>query len=90
MAVVTAPGRRLGRTARSRVAGQLRWLRAMAGRLARPARAPLANLASMPMHVAALGCLDAAPFQRSWHVALGLVVICGSLIYLELAIADEP
>lgn len=87
MAVVTAPGRKLGRAARLRAAGQLR---KTAAAFLRPAKAPLANLASMPMHVAALGCLDAAPFQRSWHVTVGLVVICASLVWLEHVIADEP
>lgn len=86
MAVVTAPGR-----------VRAAWLRGAAGQLRRavgwvpkPVRAPLVNLASMPLHVGALGCLDAAPFQRSWHVAVGLVVICVSLIWLEHVIADEP
>ncbi len=84
MAAVTAPP---GRSLLGKVT--LRPAVRFLSRMARPARAPLANLASMPMHVAALGCLDAAPFQRSWHVAVGLVVICASLMWLEHVIADE-
>ena len=56
--------------------------------LARPARAPLANLASIPLHVAGLGCIDAAAFAG--NTIAGLVVTGISLIWLEHVIADEP
>ena len=56
--------------------------------LARPVRAPLANLASVPLHVAGLGCIDFAAF----HVThgLGWLTVGASLIWLEHVIADEP
>ena len=67
------------------------WLLAVrrsAARLAKPARPALANLASVPLHVAGLGCIDAAAFTG--NVIAGLVVTGLSLIWLEHVIADEP
>jgi hypothetical protein len=85
VAVVTAPGRRLGRTARSRVAGQLR--KAWRSRFLRPAKPVLANLASVPLTVAGLGCADFAAFHlaHGW----GWLVTGASLMWLEHVIADE-
>jgi hypothetical protein len=85
VAVVTAPGLLRGKAARARAAGQLR---RAAGRFLRPARAPLANLASMPLHVAGLGCADFAAFHLShgW----GWLALGASLVWLEHVIADEP
>lgn len=59
-----------------------------AARLARPARPVLANLASIPLHVAGLGCIDAAAFAG--NAIAGLAVTGLSLIWLEHVIADEP
>jgi hypothetical protein len=53
-----------------------------------PARPVAANLASVPLHVAGLGCTDFAAFHlaHGWGwLAAGL-----SLIWLEHVIADEP
>jgi hypothetical protein len=57
-------------------------------RLLKPARPVLANLAAIPLHVAGLGCIDAAAFEG--NAIAGLVVTGLSLIWLEHVIADEP
>lgn len=56
-------------------------------RMAKPVRAPLANLASVPLHVAGLGCIDFAAFHlaHGW----GWLVLGASLIWVEHVIADE-
>lgn len=56
-------------------------------RIVQPVRAPLVNLASVPLHVAGLACIDAGVFSAS-QVA-GLIVTGLSLIWLEHVIADE-
>lgn len=68
------------------------WLRperigALAARLARPARAPLANLAASPLHAAGLACIDAGVFTAS--LTAGLIITGLSLMWLEHVIADE-
>lgn len=62
-------------------------LRAVAKRLTVPAA--LRRLAEMPMTVAGIGCIDAAPFLSNVHVIVGLVVTGLSLIGLEYVIADD-
>lgn len=83
-----AVGIALGR-ARSAHRPQKRWkpLADAALWLLRPARPVLANLASVPLHVAGLGCIDAAAFEG--NLIAGLVVTGLSLIWLEHVIADE-
>lgn len=83
MAVATAPSR--GSTPPWK---GLAALRSAGARLLRPARAPLANVASMPLHVAGLACIDAGVFTAT--PVAGWIVTGLSLIWLELAIADEP
>jgi hypothetical protein len=58
-----------------------------AGRLIRPVRPALSNLASVPLHVAGLGCIDFSAFHlaHGW----GWLVTGASLIWLEHVIADE-
>jgi len=69
-----------------------RWrsrIRPVARAAARAAARPVAaNLASVPLHVAGLGCIDFAAF----HVAhgWGWLVTGLSLIWVEHVIADEP
>lgn len=52
-----------------------------------PHRAALGNLASMPLTVAGVGCIDFA----AWHISHGIGWLCLglSLIVLEHLIADE-
>ena len=88
MAVVTAPGRRLGRAARKRASGQLRRLRKAAAALWRPAKPVARNLASIPLTVTAFGCLGAAAIW--WDPVLGLACCAPLLIALERLIADQP
>ena len=59
-----------------------------AGRLLAPARPVAANLASVPLHVAGLGCIDFAAFHlaHGW----GWLITGLSLIWVEHVIADEP
>lgn len=59
-------------------------------RLARPARAPLANLASVPLHAAGLGVADFAAFRLPDSGFWGWAVTAASLIWLEHVIADQP
>lgn len=59
-----------------------------ARRIASPHRAALANLASIPLTVAGIGCVDAGVFVA--NTIAGLLVTGVSLILLEHAIADEP
>lgn len=68
---------RLGKSLTRRVAAMVK-----------PAKPVLANLASIPLHVAGLGCIDAAAFTG--NTIAGLVVTGLSLIWLEHVIADEP
>lgn len=84
MVAASAPRRLAGRPLPGIVARAAVMLKG----LARPVRAPLANLASIPLHVAGLGCLDAAAFE--WHTIAGLALTGLSLIWLEHVIADEP
>lgn len=58
-----------------------------AGRLLAPARPAAANLASVPLHVAGLACIDFAGFHlaHGW----GWLITGVSLIWLEHVIADE-
>lgn len=58
-------------------------------RLARPVRAPLANLASMPLHAAGLGAFDFGAFHLPDPGFWGWAVTAVSLIWLEHVIADE-
>lgn len=96
MAAVTAPsvgsplaGRAPSRrTAKAWLKDRLRKPLDVAATLVKPARPALANLASIPLHVAGLGCIDAAAFVGN-DIA-GLVVTGLSLIWLEHVIADEP
>ena len=83
MAAVTVPSGR-SRIGKVTLAPAARFL----SRLARPVRAPLVNLASIPLHVAGLACIDAAAFTG--NLIAGLVVTGLSLIWLEHVIADEP
>lgn len=78
-----------GRFARWRTAAGLRARRAAAAvrAAAAPVRAPLVNMAQIPLTVAGLGCVDAAAFVGN-EIA-GLVVTGLSLIGLEFLIADE-
>ena len=94
MATVVAPGADVpGRAARWRAAvgARTRRFAARAGlavrKAAAPARAPLANLAQIPLTVAGIGCIDAAAYIGN-EIA-GLVVIGLSLLALEHLIADE-
>ena len=84
MAAVTVPSR--GSLLGS-LGGRLKSLRARAAGLVRPVRAPLANLASMPLHVAGLACMDVSAFAGS--PIAGWAVTGLSLIWLEHVIADE-
>jgi hypothetical protein len=83
MAAVTAQRGLARRPGMVTLAPAVRFL----SRLAKPVRAPLVNLASIPLHVAGLGCIDAAAFTG--NVIAGLVVTGLSLIWLEHVIADE-
>ena len=58
-------------------------------RLAKPVRAPLANLASVPLHAAGLGCADFAAFHLPDPGFWGWAVVAASLAWLEHVIADE-
>jgi hypothetical protein len=88
MVSATVPGKR-------RLPGRLRVLSgrflaaraAAAGRLLRPARPALANLASMPLTAAGLGLFDYGVFRLG--VTAGVMVTAGSLVLLEHLIADE-
>lgn len=83
----------LGRVSRWRTGARVRVRRgfARAGAAARkvsaPVRAPLGNLAQMPLTVAGVGCIDAAAFVGN-EIA-GLVVTGLSLMGLEFLIADD-
>lgn len=82
----TAISRRL---ALPRLRKPLKLLRDHVAPLAKPVKAPLANLASVPLHVAGLAVFDFAAFglpdARFW----GWAVTAASLIWLEHVIADE-
>jgi len=83
MAAVTVPRGLAGRPRKVTLAPVARFL----SWLAKPVRAPLANLASVPLHVAGLGCIDAGVFAAS--PVAGWIVTGLSLIWLEHVIADE-
>lgn len=87
MAVASAPHRLPGGipSLRSMAAPAGRFL----ARMAKPARAPLANLASIPLHVAGLGVFDFAAFHLPDPGFWGWAVTAASLIWLEHVIADE-
>jgi hypothetical protein len=70
-----------------RVAGHLRRAALGTARWLSPAKPVLANLVSVPLFVAGLGCLDAAAFVG--NLIAGLAVTGVSLIVLENVIADE-
>lgn len=82
MAVLTAV-RPLARRGRPR----LRSVSRAASRLVKPVRPVAANLASVPLTVAGLGCMDFAAFHlaHGW----GWLVTGVSLMWLEHVIADE-
>jgi hypothetical protein len=71
-----------------RARARLHPLRKSACRLLRPARPALANLASVPLHVAGLGCGVFAAFHlaHGW----GWLAAGAALVWLEHVIADEP
>ncbi len=77
----------LRRLASRRARPLLRPLSRRAARALKPARPAVANLASMPLHVAGLGCVDFAAFHlaHGW----GWLVTGVSLMWLEHVIADE-
>jgi len=75
-----------GQSLRSRIRAAAR-LRAVAARISTPVLPVLSNLASIPLTVAGLGCVDAAAFVG--NTIAGLVVTGLSLIALEYLIADE-
>ena len=83
--VTTAAFPRPRRAARAE--RHLRKLTAVAARLS-PAKPVWANLASIPLTVAGLGCVDTGVFLAS-SVA-GWIVTGLSLVLLEHMIADEP
>lgn len=85
MAAASVPAGRFlpGKGTVARAAGALR-------RMVMPVRAPLANLASVPLHVAGLGCLDFAAFHLPDPGFWGWAVVAASLVWLEHVIADEP
>lgn len=62
-------------------------MRAVAARISTPVLPVLHNLASIPLTVAGIGCVDAAAFVG--NTIAGLVVTGLSLIALEYLIADE-
>lgn len=62
-------------------------LRAMAVRLVQPHRAALGNLASMPLTVTGVGCIDCGVFLAS--TIAGWIVTGLSLVLVEHLIADE-
>jgi hypothetical protein len=67
-----------------------RWrkLRRSAAAHLKPARPAVVNLASVPLHVAGLACIDFAAFHlaHGW----GWLAAGASLIWLEHVIADQP
>jgi hypothetical protein len=75
-----------GQSLRSRIRAAAR-LRTAAARISTPVLPVLHNLASIPLTVAGLGCVDAAAFVG--NTIAGLVVTGLSLIGLEYLIADE-
>lgn len=82
MATAAVPGARRFRLRR--------WLddaAVAASRWLSPAKPVARNLASVPLFVAGLGCIDAACFVG--NLIAGLAVTGVSLIVLESAIADE-
>ena len=78
----------LRRLAFERAQPRLRALSRSARRLLKPVRPAAANLASIPLHVAGLGCIDFAAFH--WAHGWGWLATGVSLIWLEHVIADEP
>ena len=77
----------LRRVAFRRARPMLRPLSRQAARVLKPVRPAAANLASMPLHVAGLGCIDFAAFH--WAHSWGWLVTGASLMWLEHVIADE-
>lgn len=65
----------------------LRPLSAKASGWLKPVRPVAANLASIPLHITGLGCIDFA----AWHLGhgWGWLVTGVSLMWLEHVIADE-
>ncbi len=55
--------------------------------LVRPAKPVAANLAKIPLTVAAIGILDGNVI--SWNVHIGLLITAASLVLLEHLLADE-
>lgn len=85
MAVASAPHRLSGGIPSAR--GILTAAGRFLSRLAKPVRAPLVNLASIPLHVAGLACVDIGVFTAC--PVAGWIVTGLSLIWLEHVIADE-
>lgn len=86
LSVAAAP-RLNGRSAVRKIS--LKPVRQAFARLARPVRAPLANLASVPLHAAGLGVFDFAAFHLPDPGFWGWAVTAASLVWLEHVIADE-
>jgi hypothetical protein len=82
--VAAVPLRRL---ASRRARPRLQALSRSIARMVKPARPAIANVASMPLHVAGLGCIDFAAFH--WAHSWGWLVTGVSLMWLEHVIADE-
>ncbi len=61
-------------------------IRALAA-LVRPVKPVAANLARIPLTVAAIGILDGNVI--SWNVHIGLLITAASLVLLEHLLADE-
>ena len=78
----------LRRIAYKRARARLRPLSRAAARMVKPVRPAAANLASVPLTVTGLGCVDFAAFHlaHGW----GWLVTGVSLMWLEHVIADEP
>lgn len=85
MSVAAAP--RL--SGRSAVRISLKPVAQVLSRLVKPARAPLANLAQVPMHAAGLGLFDFAAFHLPDPGFWGWAVTAASLVWLEHVIADQ-
>ncbi len=77
----------VGRLSCKRARARFGPLSRSAARLVRPARPAVTNLASMPLHVMGLACIDFAAYHlaHGW----GWLVTGLSLMWLEHVIADE-